>query len=219
MTTRVVGRVVHAEREVQWQYDEAKRMWVEYTTPNLDELEQIGRVVRAIDRERLGLQEAVKHARARGFSWSRIAAILDVPEREAQEQFAAIDVELANQGEPLPADSQPKAQAAAAVPAAKRQSKQAATEEFDFSALNSMSTDELVQKAKGLSADGRLHDHYLSRLRQAIVVTLYKRDISQPQIARIINKSPQRVSQIIGAYYSRIEQAWKEEQQARGKEV
>lgn len=83
--------------------------------------------------------------------------------------------------------------------------------EFTFSALNGMSDDELVMMAQALPTDGKLYDRYLSRLREAIVAALYKRNVTQPQIAKIINKSPQRVSQILGAYYDRIEQAWVQE--------
>lgn len=241
--TRSIGRVSHVERQLHWVWDPEARSYVERAddaAPN--ELEQIGQQMRAIDREQTGLVQAVRYARARGFTWARIAAILGVSRQAAQQRFGAVDQELRSEGAELPDDAMPAEQQLgieavkiptsrpprhlAPLPAMQPEpavEPVAAAEipqpQYDFSAMNAMTTEELIDLANKLPKDAKLFDPYLLAQREAIVVTLYKRDMGQRKIAALIGKSPQRVSQIIAVYYDRIEKAWARERAQWQKET
>lgn len=223
MTRATIGRISHPDSHgVEWIYDTTRKGFVEF---DHDELErQIGRSMRAIDREQIGLVQAVRHARARGFSWARIGVILGVSREVAQYRFNQVDEELRSQGAQLPDDAAPEAERApqdapqppvnlAAIELAPVPADPAIPKppQFDFSAMNTMTEDEIVAMANQLPVDAKLFDPYLSALREAIVVTLYKRGMKQPEIALVIKKSSQRVSQIVTGYYDRLERTWKAE--------
>lgn len=195
--TRAVGRVTHPERDVQWQYDPIRRSWIEHATPNVDELERIGKTVEAIEQENVTLLHAVSKARSRGFSWADIATVLGISAREVRQQFHEVDDQLRAEGYHLPKDAAPPpAPEPEPIP------------DF-FAAFATMPSEEVIAQAEQLPRDGtKLHDLRLKALREAIVVTLYKRDFLQPKIAEIIGVSSQRVSQLIGIYYDRIEREW-----------
>jgi hypothetical protein len=180
--------------------------------------------MRAIDQEQAGLVQAVRLARANGFTWARIGVALGVSQQIAQERFNEVDDELRSQDVTLAADEPVKSTTTEPMPrpAVAPEPVSTATLEpaSDFSALNAMTTDEIIAMAdRLLPKDSRLkvNDHYLRELREAIVVTLYKRDVIQPQIAAIISKSPQRVSQILADHYRRIERTWTAERAQWGK--
>jgi hypothetical protein len=173
--------------------------------------------MRAMDRDHLGLAQAVCHARTRGFSWARIGVILGVSEREARQRFDAVDEQLSSQGAQVPQDtaSLPKVVKHAPVELAplsvmEPQSPPVAPT-YDFSSLNTLAIDEVAAMASQFPRGKYLLDAYLIALREAIVITLYKRGLSQSKIAVHIGKSSQRVSQIIAGYYDRIERQWAEE--------
>lgn len=222
MKTRVVGRVGHPDtQDARWVYDTQRRAYVE--GPDVSE----EWIVRTIDAEQAGLIQAVRHARERGWTWVRIAVILGTNAEEARQRFDGVDKELHSRGVMLPEDARteppalqppqvkpPQHVEPLPVMAPEPPPQAAPKSAHDFSGLNKMTTDEIVKMAQELPSEAKLYDPYLRALREAIVVTLYKRDITQPQIAKIIGKSSQRVSQIIGGYYTRIEREW--EQQRKG---
>lgn len=209
MTRTDVGRVVHhAERNVAWHWDTTLKQWVEYPF-GLTETEQdrIEGAVAAVDRDRLGLSQAVRHARARGFTWAKISTILGLNQDDVRQRFEQVDAELRKEGIQLPNDE--------VTPATKQPDtvtlvpKQPEPVAYDFSGLRSLPEQELIDLAKKLPTTGNLMDPYLRAQREAIVVELYRRNWSQTKIAALINKSSQRVSQIVGQYHNRLAQEWK----------
>lgn len=215
--TRAIGRVAYPSNGEYVEY-------VEHVAPN--ELDQIGRSMSAIDREQAGLLRAVRLARARGYTWDRIGAILGVSRQAAWERFKDVDAKLLDEDKTVSDGSlpEPSKQQAPPGPTTTSTSTQklvpvkVPAPVYDFSALGTLSTDEIIAMAATLPKDVKLFDAYLMALREAIVVTLYKRDVDQRKIAVIINKSRQRVSQLITAYYTRLEQTWAEERASWQKE-
>jgi len=207
---RIVGRVAYPERDVQWQYDPVRRGWVEYALPDVDELEQIGKTMEApATQKQVNLLQVITQARSRGFTWSSIATILGVSTREARRRFGEIDNQLRAEGHQLPEDAVP---APASVPEPEP------IPDF-LSTFGAMTNEEIIAQADRLPRDGtKLQDSYLKALREAIVVTLYKRDLHQPKIAEIIGVSSQRISQLIAIYYDRVEREWKAERARWGKD-
>lgn len=207
--TRVIGRVSHPERDVHWVWDSKNKRYVEYPGPDVDELDMIGRSMRAIDREQVGLVQAIQLARANGFTWARIGVALGVSRSTAQRRFGIVDDELRSQGVTLAAD---EPEPARVPPATKLEPSTVVPDPaYDFSAMNTMTEEEILAVAATLPTDAKLYDPYLRGLREAIVVALYKRDMSQPRIATVIGKSPQRVSQILTGFYDRMERDWIQE--------
>ncbi len=230
--TRTVGRVAYPERDVQWTREAGGL--VEYATgPDVDELEQIGESMRAIEREQKGLVQAVRHARARDFSWARIGVILGVTRQAAQQRFGFVDEELHDQG--VDVSVEVKAEIKAELELAREmvnadlialevlpESEPALVVEkeepgFDFSSINALTNDEIIAMAEQLPKDTKMYDPYLRGLREAIVVTLNKRDMPQRKIADVIGRSTQRVTQILRAYYQRMEKVWEQERKDRRK--
>jgi DNA invertase Pin-like site-specific DNA recombinase len=187
------------------------------TTPPL---EQIGEALKAIDREQAGLVQAMRLARARGFSWAKIGVILGVSRQAAQQRFGFVDDELRRQGKEVVDEPEPAVEATSTPQPQPPKPVHAVAPEpqFDFSAMAGMTDDEIIAMAKNLPIEAKLYDPYLRALREAIVVTLHKRGMGQAKIAAIIHKSAQRVSQIIGDYYTRKEREWQEERARWGQE-
>lgn len=161
-------------------------------------LTPVSDALQAIDQERAGLVEAVRQARASGCSWTQIGRILDVSRQAAQQRFGpfldeSAGGELTRQPVPVPV----------LVP------------KFDFSAMATMTDEQLVAAAGRLPRDEKLVDPYLRAQREAIILTLYRRDWTQRRIATVIGKTNQRVSQIVAGYYSRQEKEWEEERARR----
>lgn len=216
--TRTVGRIAHPDRDVQWIREE--RGLVEYAGPEVNGLDRIGASVRAINREQLGLVQAIRHARAQGFTWAKIGVILGVTRQAAQQRFGYLDEQLRREKEEPPTGDGQQGQGPVKVEIvelAPVPTLPPPEPEFDFSAMAALTNDEIITMAADLPKDTKMFDPYLRALREAIVVTLYKRDVSQRRIAVIIGKSTQRVSQLINAYYERMELVWQQERQDRRK--
>jgi hypothetical protein len=201
--TRSIGRVSHPGAQ--------EANVVEHSGPDVDELERIGRQMEAIEREQQGLVEAIRHARTRSFSWARIGVILGTSRQAAQQRFGFIDDELRNRGTEVPNEPVVKTQPPVnmtAIDLSPLPPLATPQPQFDFSAMASLSNDEIIALAAQLPQGTKLYDPYLRALREAIVVTLYKRNMPQRRISKVIGTSSQRVSQILAGFYDRVEQEW-----------
>lgn len=201
--TQTVGRIAYP-KDVEWTYDTVRKTYVE--PPEIDELDQIGRAMTALDREQAGLVRAVRLARAKGYTWDRIGAILGITRQGAWKRFKEVDAQLLQEGKALPGDADTMVEEPEPVKPVRPP--RPAAPVYDFSSLKALPTDEVIAMADTLPADSKLFDAYLVALREAIVVTLYNREVNQRRIAEIIGKSRQRVSQMIVTYYNRVEQDW-----------
>jgi predicted transcriptional regulator len=187
--------------------------------------------MRSVRAEQAGLFQAVELARTQGFSWARIGVILGVSRQAAWQRFGAVDERLRDAGVVPPDDvpvkveesaGEPSQDLAPAQPEVESVTVAAAPEpepKHDFSAMNSLTTEEIVELAGRLPRDAKMFDAYLRAQREAIIVTLYKRGVTQPKIAILIGKSSQRVSQILNGYYKRLERTWEQQRRGLQKEV
>jgi hypothetical protein len=176
-----------------------------------EELDRIETNLQAEKDVRVDLVAAVRQARGRGFSWTQIGVILGVTRQAAQQRFGALvesepTVELTHQPVDRAPVEPPPAQVTDPVAAAPR---------FDFTAMTTMTDDQLVAAAGRLPRDEKLTDPYLRAQREAIVVMLYKRGWTQRKIAPVIGKTNQRVSQIVTGFYDRLKQEWEDERARR----
>jgi hypothetical protein len=156
-----------------------------------------------------GLADAVRRAREKGMTWESISVVLGLPINDVLQRFRYIaDDEL------TPVIVQ--------QPVVRQQEPQPLEEDApvkpDFSALQAMSIEELTALGTAASAQisssRRNRPEYDIALREAIVVTLYQREVPTSAIAAAINRSSQRISQIVNGYYRRIEAEWEAQRNA-----
>lgn len=152
-----------------------------------------------------GLADAVRRAREKGMTWEAISVVLGLSHDDVLQRFGDIDKELAIDDVPQPAVQQQKFEEDPPM-------------KPDFSALQAMSMEELSALGKAtstqISSNRRGRREYDVSLREAIVITLYQREVPTSTIAAIIGRSSQRISQIISDYYSRIEAEWEAKRNA-----